>query len=204
VVDIYEKIDEIGQYVEQAKVVPVLKQKMVDAGYLMKMLEELYASIPAEIKEAREVLAKQQDEYERLKKETESLMGRTKSECEKLMTIAQTESQKLVDKHEVRSMAEEQARRIQTEVMEGIERMREEAIREIEEMRHGAFEKIQSLEESASQRAREIKIGADQYAEDVLNHIDATVSQIQSVSKSGRKYFIEHREKDILERASLN
>jgi hypothetical protein len=44
-VDIYEKIDEIGQYVEQAKIVPVLKQKMVDASYLMKMLEELYASM---------------------------------------------------------------------------------------------------------------------------------------------------------------
>jgi len=203
-VDIYEKIDEIGQYVEQAKIVPVLKQKMVDASYLMKMLEELYASIPAEIKEAREVLAKQQDEYEKIKKESETLLAKTTAECEKLMTIAQTESQRLVDKHEVRSMAEDQARRIQTEVMEEIEMMRQQAIQEIEEMRKLAFDKIQSLEESALHKAREIKIGADQYAEDVLNHIDATVSQIQSVSKSGRKYFIEHRERDIIERATMN
>jgi F0F1-type ATP synthase membrane subunit b/b' len=203
-VDIYEKIDEIGQYVEQAKIVPVLKQKMVDASYLMKMLEELYASIPAEIKEAREVLAKQNDEYEKIQKESETLLAKTKAECEKLMTIAQTESQRLVDRHEVRSMAEDQARRIQTEVMEEIEMMRQQAIQEIEEMRKLAFDKIQSLEESALHKAREIKIGADQYAEDVLNHIDATVSQIQSVSKSGRKYFIEHRERDIIERATMN
>ncbi len=202
--DIYEKIDEIGQYVEQAKIVPVLKQKMVDASYLMKMLEELYASIPAEIKEAREVLAKQNDEYEKIQKESETLLAKTKAECEKLMTIAQTESQRLVDRHEVRSMAEDQARRIQTEVMEEIEMMRQQAIQEIEEMRKLAFDKIQSLEESALHKAREIKIGADQYAEDVLNHIDATVSQIQSVSKSGRKYFIEHRERDIIERATMN
>jgi hypothetical protein len=203
-VDIYEKIDEIGQYVEQAKIVPVLKQKMVDASYLMKMLEELYASIPAEIKEAREVLAKQNDEYEKIQIESQTLLAKTKAECEKLMTIAQTESQRLVDKHEVRSMAEDQARRIQTEVMEEIEMMRQQAIQEIEEMRKLAFDKIQSLEESALHKAREIKIGADQYAEDVLNHIDATVSQIQSVSKSGRKYFIEHRERDIIERATMN
>jgi hypothetical protein len=203
-VDIYEKIDEIGQYVEQAKIVPVLKQKMVDASYLMKMLEELYASIPAEIKEAREVLAKQNDEYEKIQIESQTLLAKTKAECEKLMTIAQTESQRLVDKHEVRSMAEDQARRIQTEVMEEIEMMRQQAIQEIEEMRKLAFDKIQSLEESALHNAREIKIGADQYAEDVLNHIDATVSQIQSVSKSGRKYFIEHRERDIIERATMN
>ncbi len=202
--DIYEKIDEIGQYVEQAKIVPVLKQKMVDASYLMKMLEELYASIPAEIKEAREVLAKQNDEYEKIQIESQTLLAKTKAECEKLMTIAQTESQRLVDKHEVRSMAEDQARRIQTEVMEEIEMMRQQAIQEIEEMRKLAFDKIQSLEESALHKAREIKIGADQYAEDVLNHIDATVSQIQSVSKSGRKYFIEHRERDIIERATMN
>lgn len=202
--DIYEKIDEIGQYVEQAKIVPVLKQKMVDASYLMKMLEELYASIPAEIKEAREVLAKQNDEYEKIQKESQTLLAKTTAECEKLMTIAQTESQRLVDKHEVRSMAEDQARRIQTEVMEEIEMMRQQAIQEIEEMRKLAFDKIQSLEESALHKAREIKIGADQYAEDVLNHIDATVSQIQSVSKSGRKYFIEHRERDIIERATMN
>lgn len=101
-------------------------------------------------------------------------------------------------------MAEDQARRIQTEVMEEIEMMRQQAIQEIEEMRKLAFDKIQSLEESALHKAREIKIGADQYAEDVLNHIDATVSQIQSVSKSGRKYFIEHRERDIIERATMN
>lgn len=202
--DIYEKIDEIGEYIEQAKVIPVINQKLLDVNYLMRALEELYAAIPAEVKEAREVLRDAKIKQEEIQKQTEELMGKTKKECEKMMTIAQTESRKMVDQHEIRSMAEEQARSIQSQVIEEIERMRDEALQEIEDLRKETLEKARSLEERAMHRAHEIKAGADKYAEDVLNHIDTTVSQIQSVSKSGRKYFIDHSEKDLMGSASMN
>jgi hypothetical protein len=202
--DIYEKIDEIGEYIEQAKVIPVLNQKVLDVNYLMRALEELYASVPAEIKEAREVLRDAKIKQEEIQTQAEELMNKTKRECEKMMAIAQNESHRLVEQHEIRSMAEEQARMIQSQVIEEIEAMRREAFQEIEELRKETLEKARMLEERAMQRAHEIKAGADKYAEDVLNHIDATVAQIQAVSKSGRKYFIEHSEKDLMGSASLN
>ena len=52
--DIFSKLDEIGEYIEQAKNIPMINQKMIDPEYLMRAFEDLYATIPEEIKEARE------------------------------------------------------------------------------------------------------------------------------------------------------
>ncbi len=202
--DIFEKLDEIGEYIEQAKVVPILNQKLLDVDYLMKMLEELYAAIPAEIKDAKNILEKQKNREEEIERHAKDLMDKTKAECEKMLTIARTEAQRLVDRHEVRSRAEEEARQIQVQVMEQLEMMRHEAISEIDSLRRESLEKARELEESAMRQSREIKVDADRYADDVLNHIEATLTQIQAISKNSRKYFVNHREEDLLNKATLN
>ncbi len=202
--DIYEKIDEIGEYIDQAKVIPIINQKLLDVDYLMKSLEELYASVPAEVKQAKEFISKLKEREEELERHAKELMERTKAECERLMTIAQTESRRLIDNHEIRSMAEEQARHIQTQVIEQIEYMRNEAAVEIEQIRRESLDKARELEDAAVKQSRKVRIEADQYADEVLSHIESTLAQIQAIGKNSRKYFVNHREQDILERSSMN
>jgi hypothetical protein len=203
-VDIYEKIDEIGEYIEQAKVIPIINQKLLDIDYLMKSLEELYAAVPAEIKQAKEFIAKLKEREEELERHARELMDRTKAECERIMAIAQSESRRLVDNHEIRSMAEDQARQIQTQVVDQIESMRNDAVIEIEEVRRESLDKARELEDAAIKQARKVRVEADQYADEVLTHIESTLTQIQAISKTSRKYFVNHREHDILERSSMN
>lgn len=202
--DIYEKIDEIGEYIEQAKVVPVINQKLLDTNYLMKALEELYAMIPTEVKEAKELLVKQKEREEEINNYAKELMDKTRSECEKLMQVAQSESQRLVDRHEIRSKAEEQARYIQGQILEQVEQMRTETALEVDHIRREALGRARELEEAAVNKAREVKLESDLYADEVLGQIENTLTQIHALSKNSRKYFANRREQDVLQRASMN
>ena len=74
---IYDKIDEIGEYIQKAKVVPVLNQKLLDVNYLMRALEELYASIPSEIKEANESRKQLKQQEEQMQTDAEALKEKT-------------------------------------------------------------------------------------------------------------------------------
>lgn len=203
--DIYQKIDEIGEYIEQAKVVPVLNQKLLDVDYLMRSLEELYSMIPAEIKEAKELLNQLQQREADSKASANELMEKTKSECTRLMEIARIESRKLIDGHELRLLAEEQAKQIQSETIDEVERVRAETLVELEQMRRESLERARELEDASQHRARESRLVTEQYADEVLTQIEGTLSQISTVSKNCRKYFANQREKDIMTpRAAMN
>lgn len=203
--DIYQKIDEIGEYIEQARVVPVLNQKLLDVEYLMKSLEELYSMIPADVKEAREFLAQLKQREAQSQAAAQELMNKTKQECTRLMEIARIESQKLIDGHELRQQAEEQAKQIRAQTFEEIEAIRNETLLEIEQIRRESLERARELEEVSHARARELRIETEQYADEVLTQIETTLSQVQAVSKNCRKYFASHREKDIMSpRAAAN
>jgi cell division septum initiation protein DivIVA len=201
---IYNKIDEIGEYIQKAKVIPVLNQKLLDEGYLMKALEELYAAIPAEIKEANESLKAIREQEISMKAEAESMVNRTREECEKMINMARMEAQRLINEDEIKVEAQEYAKSMHAEVMTQIEEMKSQSLAEIEHLRKETLEKARNFEEQAFEKAKQIRINADHYAEEVLNHIDQTVTELQAASRSSRRFMVEHSEKDILQKATLN
>ncbi len=192
--DIYAKIDELGEYIDQAKVLPIIKEKLLDTDYLMRSLGEIYAAIPAEIKEAKTILSQQKERELAIERHAEELMQKTKEECERLLNLARLEARKLTDEHEIRATAEQQAKAIQEQVLEGIESMRHEAVAELESFREEALEKARALEERALAEAKHIKDSADEYAEEVLARLEETINQMQGIGKNTRKFFTEHRE----------
>ncbi len=201
---IYNKIDEIGEYVQKAKVVPVLNQKLLDETYLMRALEELYAAIPAEIKEANETLKSIREQEQMMKIESEKMHEKAREECERMLEMARMEAQRLIDEDEIKNQAEEHAKSMHGEVMAQIEEMKTSAMAEIEHIRKETLEKARDFEEKAFEQARQIKTNADKYAEEVLDEIDSTINQLHTVSRSTRRFMVEHSERDLLEKATLN
>lgn len=201
---IYNKIDEIGEYIQKAKVVPVLNQKLLDEAYLMKALEELYAAIPAEIKEANESLKSIKQQEAQIKLDSENMVERAREECEKMLNMARMEAQRLINEDEIKAEAQEHAKSMHAEVMTQIEEMKSHSLAEIEHIRKETLEKARDFEEKAFEQAKQIKANADQYAEEVLNHIDQTVTELQQAARSSRRFMVEHSEKDILQKATLN
>lgn len=201
---IYNKIDEIGEYIQKAKVVPVLNQKLLDEKYLMKALEELYAAIPAEIKEANENLKVLKEKEEVIKVETQKMIDETQDECQKMLEMARFEAQRLINEDEIKVEAQEYAKSMHAEVMTQIEEMKSQSLAEIEQLRRDTLDRARDFEEKAFEKAKQIKVNADRYAEEVLNHVDNSIAELQAVSRSTRRFMVEHSEKDILEKATLN
>ncbi len=197
--DIYSKIDEIGEYVEKAKTVPLMNQKMLDTEYLMRMLEELYASIPQEIKNAKTVIEDEQKRRGELDKYAQEMMTRTQAECEKILRGAKEESDRILDENHLKQMVEDEARRIKREVLDEVESLKQRAMEEAENIRREALEHARELEKRSMTRARKIKIDADQYAEEILNQIEGNINELLVINKNGRKFLTELKEKDILE-----
>ncbi len=201
--DIYSKIDEIGEYIEKAQVMPVINKKVLEPSILMKALEDLYAAVPQEIKEARQAL----EETDKRKAEAEAyvneIISKSKEEAEKILRSAQEESARILDEHNLKQMVEEEAKRIKREVLEESEDLKRQVVEETEHVRRQALEHARELEKKALTRARKIKSDADQYAEEILNHIEANLTQIQAINKNGRKFLSELREKDVLESSNL-
>jgi cell division septum initiation protein DivIVA len=201
---IYNKIDEIGEYIQKAKLVPVLNQKLLDVNYLMRALEELYAAIPAEIKEANESIKAIKEQEIKVKAESENMLERTRQECEKMIQMARMEAQRLINEDEIKAEALEHAKSVHGQVMAQIEEMKSQSLAEVEHIRKETLEKARDFEERAYDKARQIKHNADRYAEEVLSHIDSSIAELQAVSRSTRRFMVEHSEKDILQKAHLN
>ena len=108
--DIFSKLDEIGEYIEQAKNIPMINQKMIDPEYLMRAFEELYAAIPEEIKEARQLIEKRDRELAEVRKQADDLLNRAKQECETMLVRAKEQAEKLLDESQIKKSAEYEAK----------------------------------------------------------------------------------------------
>lgn len=201
--DIYSKIDEIGEYVEKARVVPWVNQKMLDTEYLMRMLEELYASVPQEVKDAKIIKDEEAKRRAELDKYAQEMMTKSQAECERILRAAKEESERILDEDHLKQMVEDEARRIKREVLEEVEAIKHQAIEEAQDMSRAALEHARELERKSMTRARKIKIDADQYAEEILNHIENNINEVLTINKNGRKFLTELKERDILEPSTI-
>ena len=202
--DIYSKIDEIGEYIQQAKVLPIVNQKVLDTEHMMRLLEELYASVPQEVKQSKETLEQEGQRKKEIESYSNDMVAKSNQECERLLKSAKEESQRLLNEDHLKHMVEEEARRIKTEVLEEVSEVRRKALEDVELLRRDSLEKARNLEEKAIEQAKRIKRDADTYAEEILNHIDANLAQIQSVTKNSRKFLSDLKEQDILQTAANN
>lgn len=185
---IREQIDALGDYIQKAKSIPVLDTKLLDTDYLMNALQDLYQTIPEEILKAENIVKDQEEKKAEFEKNSEELMTRTKEECERLLNNAREEAKRILDQDELTNMVEEEARRIKTEVLAEVESVRKQSLADARE-----------LKQKAMLESQKVKAEAEQYADDLLNHIDTTLTELKSSVKSGRRMLSDLKEQDLLE-----
>lgn len=196
--DIYKKLDEIGEYIEQAKTVPMINQKVIDPEYLMRSFEELYTLIPEEVKEAKKVIADKEQKQTEMEKWSEELKEKTKQECEKMLLKAKEQAEKLLDENSIKKDAENEAKSLFMEFSEQAKRLSKDAEHEAEHIRKEALERARKIEEHALLKAKKIKEDADRYAEQILEYIESdVVKKIDELNSRGKNFFSELREKDL-------
>ena len=151
--DVLVLIDKLDQLVHEAKAVPLTDQVRIDREEIWEILDQMRATIPEEIKQARWIV-----------KERQEMLGEAKREAERLINEAREQAAQLASQQEIVRLAERQAAELMAEA-----RRREREVRLGAE--DYADEILNTLEVNLSkfiaavQRGRERLQGKDEPAE---------------------------------------
>ena len=97
--DVLVLIDKLDELVHGAKAVPLTDQVRIDREEIWEILDQMRATIPEEIKQARWIV-----------KERQEMLAEAKREAERLVAAARERAAELASQQEVVRQAEEQAR----------------------------------------------------------------------------------------------
>ena len=126
--DVLVLIDKLDDLVHNAKSVPMTDQVRVDKEEIYDILDQMRATIPEEIKQARWIV-----------KERQEMVAEAKREAERIVTQARERQERLISEEEVTKQAEraaeviiEDARGHEREILLGTEDYAEEILNTLE------------------------------------------------------------------------
>ena len=99
--DVLVLIDKLDELVHNAKAVPLTDQVRIDREEIWEILDQMRATIPDEIKQARWIV-----------KERQEMLGEAKREAERIVVEAREIAQREASQQEVVRLAERQAQEI--------------------------------------------------------------------------------------------
>ena len=137
---------------------------VVKKDVVTNILDDLYAALPDEIKEARALLRRKDE-----------LQYEAQQRAEKVIADAQAEANRLLSESDL-------LRAVQREA----EKIKEQVVQECEDIKRKAMEEVDALREQAIDEAIRTKDGASIYAEQVLVELEQRLNQLQEVVKNGQ------------------
>jgi hypothetical protein len=127
-VDVLVLIDKLDELVHSAKAVPLTDQVRIDREEIWEILDQMRATIPEEIKQARWIVKERQEMLSEAKRESERLLEEAREQA--AQEASQTEVVKLAERQAAEIMAE--AKRREREVRLGAEDYADEILSTLE------------------------------------------------------------------------
>src|SRR2546430_14256751 len=108
--DVLVLIDKLDDLVHNAKAVPLTDQVRIDREEIYDILDQMRATIPEEIKQARWIVKERQEKLAEAKREGDRILGEAREQAGR--EASQTEVVKLAERqaHEIGGQASRQAR----------------------------------------------------------------------------------------------
>lgn len=139
------------------------------------LIDRIYASLPAEVQEARAFLRRR-----------EELQIEAQQKAEKIVIDAQNEANRLLSESDILKAVQKEA-----------EKIKEQVITDCEEIKRKALDDAESLRIQAADEAIRIREGAEVYAEQILANIERDLTQLQQVVKNGQVYIEKLRSESV-------
>ena len=137
---------------------------IVKKDTVTNILDDLYAALPDEIKEARALLRRKDE-----------LQYEAQQRAEKVVSDAQAEANRLLSESDL-------LRAVQREA----EKIKEQVVVECEEIKRKAMEEVDNLRNQGIDEAIRTKDGASLYAEQILVELEQRLNQLQEEVKNGQ------------------
>ncbi len=127
--DVLVLIDKLDDLVHNAKAVPLTDQVRIDREEIYDILDQMRATIPEEIKQARWIVKERQEMLAEAKRETDRLLGEAREQAVReasqteIVKIAERQAQDIID--DALSTLEVNLEKFLTAVKRGRERLHE-------------------------------------------------------------------------------
>jgi uncharacterized protein YqgV (UPF0045/DUF77 family) len=153
--DVLVLIDKLDDLVHNAKAVPLTDQVRIDREEIYDILDQMRATIPEEIKQARWIV-----------KERQEMLAEAKRECDRLLNEAREQAVREASQTEIVKIAENQAQDI-------IDEARREAREARLEMEDYADSMLSSLEVNLDRFLVAVRRGRERLQERSQEHVIA-------------------------------
>ncbi len=163
VIDLLHLIDRLEERIGEARRLPIGTGSVIDRRRLLDLVDQLRAAVPAEVREAEELL-----------KGKEDVLARADEEAALRLSRADEEVERRVNEAEVAKAAEARAEQIIAEAQAEAERLLEEAKKQAEA--RGA---------EGGRLASEQMDEADRYAMEMLRKLEQQLDAFKASVRSG-------------------
>jgi cell division septum initiation protein DivIVA len=163
VIDLLHLIDRLEELIGEARRLPIGTGSVIDRRRLLDLVDQLRAAVPAEVREAQELLARKEEALAQVDEEVALRLSRADEEVERR-----------AGESEVAKAAEVRAEQI-------VGRAQSEAERLLEETRKEREEKVAEGERLAAQQMDE----ADRYAMELLRKLEQQLDAFTASIRSG-------------------
>jgi len=162
-IDLLHLIDRLEEQIGQARRLPIGTGSVVDRRRLLDLVDQLRAAVPADMREAHEVLEQKAE-----------VLAQADSEVALRLARADEEVERRISESEVTKAAEVRAQQLVAEA-------RAESERALEEGRRAAAEKAAEGERLAGEQMDE----ADRYALEMLRKLDQQLEAFKASVRAG-------------------
>ena len=171
--DVLVLIDKLDDVVHNARPVPLTDQVRVDREEIYDLLDQMRATIPEEIKQARWIV-----------KERQEMLAEAKREAERIVREAREQQARWIvkERQEMLAEAKREAERVVKEAKERQTRLVSE-----QEVTKQAERQAEDIIEDARAREREIRLGAEDYADEILNTLEVNLTKFIAAVQRGRE-----------------
>lgn len=157
------KIDEILEYIDSARTMPMSSSAIVNKSELTALIDELRGLLPADLQAADAVLA-----------EREAILEEARYNAERMTADARAEQAKLIADHEITAEARTERIRLLDAAEEGAEAIRKGVDAHVDA-------KLAALEQAAQRLAETARTGRNELAAAQAYHQGGSAHQVDSI-----------------------
>jgi F0F1-type ATP synthase membrane subunit b/b' len=187
--DVLVLIDKLDDLVHNAKAVPLTDQVRIDREEIYEILDQMRATIPEEIKQARWIV-----------KERQEMLAEAKRECDRLLGEAREQAQREASQTEIVKERQEMLAEAKRECDRLLGEAREQAQREASqtEIVKLAERQAQDIVEESRRQARETRLEMEDWADSILSTLEVNLDKFLGAVKRGRERLHERSQETVV------
>ena len=162
-IDIQHLIDRLEEMVGEARRLPLGGNVVVDRRRLLDLVDQMRVAVPAEVREARDIV-----------EQGEEMLAKARQEAEQVLSEARAQVEERLEDDQIVKAAEERGRELIRQAEEKVSTM----VREAEEQVRA---RLAQAETAANQQMDE----ADRYALEMLRKLEAQIAAFMSTVRAG-------------------